>query len=89
MPPHVRPLITSKSNKSLKTSTHTQRKRRISSQFYTMDNEEIPQDAGDGGGDGGDSSKPKEESKPGEWNDCNFLWIQLWYGSTTVQHIFT
>ena len=36
-----------------------------------MDNEEIPQDAGDGG----DSSKPKEESKPGEWNDCN-LWIQ-------------
>lgn len=35
-----------------------------------MDNEEIPQDAGDGGGGdgGGESSKPKEERKPGELN---------------------
>ena len=50
-----------------------------------MDNEEIPQDAGDGG----DSSKPKEESKPGEWNDCN-LWIQRRrYGSTTTIYIIT
>ena len=74
MPPDVRPLTPAHHKPNKPQQAHPKEEEDIIT--FTMDNEEIPQDAGNGGGDGGESSKPKEESKPGEWNyDCNNLWI--------------